>query len=104
MSPSNFTDVSRGADFCNLYLVSSLVYYSALKIEAICSSETSVDFYKTAWRYIPGDRILKYADFVVLKLILRVVSAELQKVKFKWKLGRTPIFTRAFFINSPLEM
>jgi hypothetical protein len=31
---------------------------SALKMEATCSSETSVDFQRTARRYIPEDRIL----------------------------------------------
>jgi hypothetical protein len=35
-----------------------LVYSSTLKIEVICSSETSVDFQRTTWRYIPEDRTL----------------------------------------------
>jgi hypothetical protein len=39
-------------------LVSCLAYSSTLKMEAICSSETSVDFQRTTWRYIPEDRTL----------------------------------------------
>jgi hypothetical protein len=31
----------------------------ALKMEAICSSETSADFQWTTWRYIPEDIILQ---------------------------------------------
>jgi hypothetical protein len=37
---------------------SSLAYTSALKIQAICSSETSVDFHRTSRRYIPEDGTL----------------------------------------------
>jgi hypothetical protein len=33
--------------------------YSTLKMETICSSETSVDFQRTTWRYIPEDSILQ---------------------------------------------
>jgi hypothetical protein len=32
--------------------------FSLLMTEATCSSETSVDFQRTTWRYIPEDRIL----------------------------------------------
>jgi hypothetical protein len=39
-------------------LVSCLAYSSALKIEAICSSETSIDFHGTSRSYIPKDRTL----------------------------------------------
>jgi hypothetical protein len=33
-------------------------YSSTLKMEATCSSETSVDFHRISWRYIPEDRTL----------------------------------------------
>jgi hypothetical protein len=33
-------------------LVSNLAYYSILKIEAVCSSETSVNFYQATRSYI----------------------------------------------------
>jgi hypothetical protein len=36
-------------------LVSCLAYSSTLKMEAICSSETSVGFHGTTRRYIPED-------------------------------------------------
>jgi hypothetical protein len=39
-------------------LVSSFAYSSSLKMEAICSSVTLVDFKLATWRYIPGDRTL----------------------------------------------
>jgi hypothetical protein len=45
------------ADTCYM-LVSCLPYSATLKIEAICSSETSVDFQRTAWRYTPEDSTL----------------------------------------------
>jgi hypothetical protein len=36
-----------------LTLVSPSAYSSALKMEKLCSYETSADFRRTAWRYIP---------------------------------------------------
>jgi hypothetical protein len=41
-----------------LTLVSCSAYYSTLKMEAICSSEASVDFQRTTRCYIPEDSIL----------------------------------------------
>jgi hypothetical protein len=34
-------------------------YFSALRMEAICSSETSVDFQRTTRHYIPEDSTLQ---------------------------------------------
>jgi hypothetical protein len=42
---------------CHL-LVSCPAYFSTLKMEVICSSETSVDFQRTTRRYIPEDSTL----------------------------------------------
>jgi hypothetical protein len=42
-----------------LMLISYLVY-STLKMEAICSSGTSIDFQLTVRRYIPEDRTLQF--------------------------------------------
>jgi hypothetical protein len=39
-------------------LVSCSAYSSTLKMEAICFSETSVDFQRTTWRYIQEDSTL----------------------------------------------
>jgi hypothetical protein len=44
-----------------LTLVSCSAYFSTLKMEAIRSSETSVDSQRTTWRYIPEDgTVLNY--------------------------------------------
>jgi hypothetical protein len=42
-----------------LTLTSCSAYSSTLKMEAICSSETLVDFQRTTWRYIPEDSTLQ---------------------------------------------
>jgi hypothetical protein len=39
-------------------LVSCLAYSSTMKMEATCSSETSVDFQRTTRHYIPEDKTL----------------------------------------------
>jgi hypothetical protein len=39
--------------------VSCLAYSSIVKMVATCSSQTSVDFQRTTWRYIPDKRTLK---------------------------------------------
>jgi hypothetical protein len=41
-----------------LTLVPCSAYSSTMKMEAICSFETSVDFQRTTRRYIPEDTIL----------------------------------------------
>jgi hypothetical protein len=52
-----FWDITLSA----LTLVSCSVYFSTLKMAAICSSETLVDSQRTARRYIPEDStVLKY--------------------------------------------
>jgi hypothetical protein len=40
-------------------LICCWTYYSTLKMEAICSSETSVHFPRTTLRYIPEDSTLR---------------------------------------------
>jgi hypothetical protein len=50
-----------------------LVYSSALKTEAVRSSETSMDFYRTTWRYIPEDSTsLLQCNFSFYSLVLKV--------------------------------
>jgi hypothetical protein len=46
-------------------LVSCSVYSSNLKMEVTCSSETLVDFQRTAGRYIPEDRTLHLSDCIL---------------------------------------
>jgi hypothetical protein len=66
-------------------LVSCLAYSSTLKMEATCSSETSVDFQQATLHYIPEDRTLhthlcenlkSYEDSSVLSVSTRCVSVE----------------------------
>jgi hypothetical protein len=45
-------------------LVSYMAYFLTLKMEAICSSKTLVDFQQTAQYYIPKDRILLKFGFI----------------------------------------
>jgi hypothetical protein len=42
-------------------LVSRLAYSSTLKMEATCSSETSINFQWTTWRYIPEPQTLHFS-------------------------------------------
>jgi hypothetical protein len=43
----------------------SLAYSSTVKMEAISSFETSVNFYLFLWRYVPEDNILHALIFCV---------------------------------------
>jgi hypothetical protein len=45
----------EGAEWSLLHTGFLLTYSSSPKMEATLSSETSVDFYRTTWRYIPED-------------------------------------------------
>jgi hypothetical protein len=44
----------------------SQLMFSTLKMEAICSTETSVDTKRTTWRYIPADGTLQTTERFVL--------------------------------------
>jgi hypothetical protein len=54
-------------------LVSFLAHYLTLKMEAICSSETSDDFQQTTRRYIPEDRTLTNYRCMSYKFILFIL-------------------------------
>jgi hypothetical protein len=56
-------------DTC-LMLVSCLAYFSTVKVEATCSSETSVNFQHITCRYIPEDRTLRKYCYENLKSYL----------------------------------
>jgi hypothetical protein len=53
--------------FAWFMLVSCLVYSSTLKMEATCSSVTSVDFRRITWHYIPEERTLDNHSWANLK-------------------------------------
>jgi hypothetical protein len=50
----------RLTDCSAFMLVSWSAYFSSLKMEAICVTETSVDFQPTTQRYIPEDDTLQF--------------------------------------------
>jgi hypothetical protein len=52
-------------------LVSCSAYFSTLKMEAICSSETSADFKQTTCRYIPDDSTLSNIIHVTVLSLLK---------------------------------
>jgi hypothetical protein len=52
-------------------------YSSILKMEVICSSETSVDFQRTTWLYIPEGRTLHNQGCANLKSYMRFVVCRL---------------------------
>jgi hypothetical protein len=65
MSPSSGLNnkTSKKPELCfppAFMLVSCLAYSSTLKMEAICSSKTSVETQRTTWRLIPEDDTLHY--------------------------------------------
>jgi hypothetical protein len=55
----NMLKVNRALFAACFMWASSLTYSLTLKMEVTCSSETSVDFQRTTWHYIPEDRTLK---------------------------------------------
>jgi hypothetical protein len=62
----------------------TLVSFSILKMEVICSSETSVDFQRTTRHYIPEDRSLQLFN-IDLSVVLRIQQLKVET--------RTPYYT-----------
>jgi hypothetical protein len=50
-------------------------YSSTLKLEATCSSETSVEFQETIWRYIPEERALPASQLCASTCLRPVLSS-----------------------------
>jgi hypothetical protein len=67
-------------------LVSWLAYFSTLKIEATCSSETSVEFQRTTRRYIPENRTT--LESIQISHTLSPCSLVITEVEQK---GRSPV-------------
>jgi hypothetical protein len=53
-----------------------LAYSSTLKMDAICSSETSVDFHLTTQRYIPEDVILDFYSWNLIHSLRKNMTPE----------------------------
>jgi hypothetical protein len=67
-----------------------LAYFWTLKMEVICSSETSVDFQRSTRRYIPRDRTL---GNTVSQGVQFVCHVEMH-LRVKWTKNCTPVFIR----------
>jgi hypothetical protein len=50
---------------------------ATLKVETACSSETSVDFQRTTWRYIPEDRTIHNNWCENLKNVIKMCRIEI---------------------------
>jgi hypothetical protein len=61
------TSMKHSASYACFVLCSSFDHSFTLKVEAVCSSETSIDFHRTTRRYIPEDRARL---FVILQLCI----------------------------------
>jgi hypothetical protein len=67
MKSAAFWDVAEPPAFT---LISCLLYFCTLKMEAGCSCEASLDFQRTAWYYIPEDSILHNHRFENFKFYI----------------------------------
>jgi hypothetical protein len=59
------------------FILISCSAYSVLKMEATCSSEMSVGFQWTTWRYIPDDRTLCNLNLYTLSRIKQTCIEDL---------------------------
>jgi hypothetical protein len=91
--------VSKKPELClppAFTLVSCSAYSSTLKMEAICSSETSVDFQRTTQRYIPEDGTLHNHRCENLKSYITKLFSKIWGVHSGiWKLLYLEIWRRA---------
>jgi hypothetical protein len=61
LEAAEYREISLRALFATCFtLTSFLAYSSILKMEATCSSETSIEFRRTTRRNIPQDRTLRH--------------------------------------------
>jgi hypothetical protein len=92
-------------------LVSRLAYSSTLKMEATCSSVTSVDFQRATRRYIPEDRTqnkfvfdslpLRSCDFSPFLKIMKylIVHSCIHSVSYVYLLAEMPGVARDLIRN-----
>jgi hypothetical protein len=81
-------DLRLVLDVCGL-----LVYSSALKMEVLCSSETSMDFSRSIWRHIPEDRTLHNHSCEKLK----------RNKGYQMNFPFTTVFAETFILTNSLE-
>jgi hypothetical protein len=77
-------------------LVSCLAYFSNLKTEATCSSETSNDFQRTTRCYIPEDITLNFSfiPFKILKIFRLILEwSTKENSRRKWSVARKSLGT-----------
>jgi hypothetical protein len=73
-------EFSRASYWLPLYLpldftlVSYSAYSSTLKMEAICSFETPVDFQRATRRYVPGDGALRISVPPAITKVIRILN------------------------------
>jgi hypothetical protein len=70
-------------------VLSCFAYSLTLKVEATCSSKTSVDFQRTTWHYIPQDRTLHNHHYENLKSYISSCNS--------WYLGQNVILFPVLF-------
>jgi hypothetical protein len=79
---SFFNDAASNSYWLNFppafTLLSCSTYFSTLKMEATCSSRTSIDFQRTTRRYIPEDRTLHTAQRRIIpwQWIMNLINVE----------------------------
>jgi hypothetical protein len=85
----SYYDAVSISDYISSYiitLVSCSAYFLNLKMEAICSSETSVDFQRATRNYIPEDSTLQMVRWFVNDELERIWKKTLV---FQWKYNPT---------------
>jgi hypothetical protein len=82
-----------------MILVSCLAYSSALKMEAASSSETSVDFQRTTWRYILEDRTPHQSYCLHPRVVAVLLNRKTQQKLIEYRKHAFPGFQRGSFIK-----
>jgi hypothetical protein len=70
-------------------MISCITYSSTLKMEATCSSETSVDFQPSIWRYNPEYRTLRNHQIQIARTESRYAANVMEKYFLKEKKWET---------------
>jgi hypothetical protein len=92
---------------CHLLTCWSLLKFSStLKMEAICSTETSVDFQQTTRRHIPEHDTLQYIvkfDLYVMEILQLYTLIMYQlPITIKYEIQRIPLTSISIFVRHNL--